>query len=265
MTSEPDLPTAYIVTGTTRGIGKALADAIVRRGQLLFSISRAPESEEPGSRNFHCDLRSNDQIERTVVDLAKAIPYASIRRIVLVNNAGVLKPIAPLDACDQKQIAALMQVNLVAPAFLMAAFMRMSHAFHGERGIINISSGAAHHPYAGWSLYCASKAALEMITACVAQEQKSRAYPVQVSAVAPGIVDTRMQADIRQSKDSDFPLRAKFLQMHQEGGLSTPTQVAEVLIDLDLAGQFASGGVYDLRDVVWKDGRPVIVKRSGLK
>lgn len=265
MPREVTPPTAYIVTGTTRGIGKALADEVVRRGQLLFSISTATESRGQGRRNFCCDLRNPDQTDRTVEELAQAIPFRSIERLVLINNAGVLKHIGPLAERNQGQIEELMRVNLVAPSFLMAAIMRISSSFEGKRGIINISSGAAHHPYAGWSLYCASKAALEMVTACAALEQGDAEKPVYIAAVAPGVVETGMQEEIRKTGEGDFPMRSKFLEMQKKGRLVTPAKVAETLLDLDLAGQFDLGGSYDLRDVVWKDGLPTIAERSGIK
>ena len=265
MPREVTPPSAYIVTGTTRGIGKALAEEVVRRGHLLFSISTATESRGHGRRNFCCDLRNPDQIDRTVEALAQAIPFRSIERLVLINNAGVLKPIGPLAECSQEQIEQLMRINLVAPSFLMAAIIRISSSFDGKRGIINISSGAAQHPYAGWSLYCASKAALEMVAACAALEQVAAVNPVYIAAVAPGVVETGMQEEIRKTGERDFPMRSKFLEMQKKGRLITPAKVAETLLDLDLAGQFDLGGSYDLRDVVWKDGFPTITKKSAMK
>ena len=256
---------AYIVTGTTRGIGKALADEVVRRGHLLFTISTATESRSHGRRNFYCDLRNPDQIDRTVKELTQAIPFRSIERLVLINNAGVLKHIGPLAERSQDQIEELIRVNLVTPCFLMAAIMRFSSSFCGKLGIINISSGAARHPYAGWSLYCASKAALEMATACAALEQGDADNPVYIAAVAPGVVETGMQEEIRKAGEREFPMRSRFLEMQKKGRLATPAKVAEILLDLDLAGQFNPGGSYDLRDVVWKDGHPTIAELSGTK
>jgi NAD(P)-dependent dehydrogenase (short-subunit alcohol dehydrogenase family) len=253
---------AYIVTGTTRGVGKALAGEIARRGHLLFSISSAPESQTEGGRNLHCDLCSPTQVDRAIAALAQAIPYHSIQRLVLINNAGVLGPIGPLAHHDREQIDALLRVNLVAPVSLMAAVIRISSSFTGKRGIINISSGAAHHPYAGWSLYCASKAALEMVTACAALEQRASEHPVYIAAVAPGVVETGMQEEIRNSRASDFPMRSKFIDLQKKGHLTTPAKVAELLIDLDSDGQFEPGGIFDLRDVVWKGRLPEIAPRS---
>lgn len=249
---------AYIVTGTTRGIGKALADDVIRRGHLLFSISRAPDSKAGRGQNFCCDLGKPAQVERTVEKLAETLPLASIERLVLINNAGVLEPIGPLVERRQEQIERIIRINLVAPTYLMAAVLRISRSFKGKRGIINISSGAAHSPYAGWSLYCASKAGLEMVTACAALERRESERHLYIAAVAPGVVETGMQEAIRKTGESDFPMRSKFVAMHEEGRLDSPVKVAEMLLDLDLGGQFDAGGIYDLRDVVWKAGAPTI-------
>ncbi len=256
---------AYIVTGTSRGIGKALAEEVVHRGHLLFSVSRESRTAMEGERNFRCDLSDAAQVDRTAENLAREIPLHSIQRLVLINNAGVLNPIAPLERLNQHQIATFMQVNLVAPVFLMAAFMRISGSFEGKRGIINISSGAAHHPYAGWSLYCASKAALEMVTACASIEQGANGHLLYMAAVAPGVVETGMQEQIRNSRDSDFPMRSKFVAMQKRGGLAAPARVAELLLDLDSGGQFDTGGIYDLRDAVLLDGRSTITAKSEIE
>ena len=262
MAGNHSVQTAYIVTGTTRGIGKALADAIVERGRLLFSISRAPERHDPGRHNFHCDLRDSDQVASVIQRLVPAIPLSAVQQLILINNAGRLTPIGSLETIVARQINDLMQINVVAPACLMGAFMRLTAAFEGQRRIINISSGAAHHPYAGWSLYCASKAALEMLSACAAAEQGYRTQPVGICSVAPGVVDTDMQADIRRAGEADFPARSKFVNMSEQGRLFSPRQVAQMLLDLDDRGQFEPGRCYDLRDAVWEQGHPRIQARS---
>jgi benzil reductase ((S)-benzoin forming) len=248
MSDAPDR-SAYIVTGTTRGIGKALADEVSRRGHLLFSLSRAPESHSPAKHNYPCDLRDVHAIEPVMLRLMRDVPHTACRELVLVNNAGVLEPIVFLENQISRDIAEAVSVNLTAAAILMSLFIRESAAWLASRRIINITSGAADNPYAGWSLYGATKAGLNMLTRCAAAEQKQRASGVSIVAVAPGVVDTRMQSLIRKADNSDFPSRPRFVDLKKEGRLADPAQVASLLLDLDAGGGFQSGGIYDLREV----------------
>jgi benzil reductase ((S)-benzoin forming) len=245
---------AYIVTGTNRGIGKGLADEIVRRGHLLFSVSRGPETHQGARRHYMCDLRDVDASRRVMVQIMRDVPHASCRETVLVNNAGVLEPLGFLENHAPDAIADAVGVNLTAVAILMSLFIRESSAWPGSRRIINISSGAASHSYPGWSIYCATKAALNMLTQCAAAEQRERPNGVCVVAVAPGVVDTRMQTLIRNAAESDFPSRPRFVKMKEEGRLADPSQIAALLLDLDSGAKFESGGIYDLRKVQWHEG-----------
>lgn len=243
--SKGAIPSAYIVTGTTRGIGKALAEKIVDRGHLLFTISRAVDAEEGRRRNYCCDLRNPRQVQDVMTRLLDGIPYATCGDAILINNAGVLVPMGPLEGVAMKGMDASMQVNLMAPALLVALFIRASERLRGQPRIINISSGAAQHPYAGWALYCAAKAALNMLTRCVALEQHNRPRGVSICAVAPGVVATDMQAEIRRTSTADFPSRETFVRLAKAGELSPPEQVARLILDLDEDGRFQSGGIYD--------------------
>jgi benzil reductase ((S)-benzoin forming) len=251
-------PSAYIVTGTTRGIGKALAEEIVRRGSLLFSLSRSPDEAKGEWRNYRCDLRDIGQVQTAMDHLLNEIPYGRCGDVVLINNAGVLTPIGPLEKVESAANASV-QVNLVAPMRLMALFIRAAVRVRGERRIINITSGAGRHPYAGWGLYCAAKAAINMLTRCAALEQRGRPEEVGICAVAPGVVATEMQGDIRQASDADFPERSRFLRLAESGGLLEPDRVAGLILDLDASGQFRPGEIYDLRRVTWSGGRPTIM------
>jgi len=243
------MPSVYIVTGTTRGIGKALAAEILRRGQRLFSLSRAADAVMGQWRNYQCDLGGPGQIQTVMKRLLDEIPYERCGDAVLINNAGVLTPIGPLDMADSSGIDKALQVNLMAPLRLMASFIGAAGRMRGDRRIINIASGAGRHPYAGWAHYCAAKAALNMLTRCTALDQRSRSNPVNICALEPGVVATDMQGDIRRANDNDFPDRPRFVQMAESGGLLAPEAVARLILELDVAGQFQSGQIYDLRRV----------------
>lgn len=255
-------PSVYIVTGTTRGIGRALALEILRRGHRLFSISRAADTVTAQWRNYRCDLRRAEQVAVVMSRLLDQIPFEACKDAILINNAGVLTPIGPLDKTEPADMEASIQVNLMAPLRLMTLFLQAAGRFHGARRIINITSGAGHHPYAGWGLYCAAKAALNMLTRCGGLEQRRRSDPVGICAVAPGVVATDMQSDIRRAAEIDFPERPRFVRLADSGGLLDPDEVARLILDLDETGQFLSGQIYDLRDATWSDGRPIISSKS---
>lgn len=251
----------YIVTGTTRGIGRAIALGVNAREHRLYTIARGPEDKSHRRWDLSCDLCYPEQIAAIMSHIIDDATHRPADDIVLVNNAGMLGPVFPFDAISVQQMHTHMQVNLLAPAQLMALFIDGTSGFKGKRRIINISSGAAQHPYAGWALYCAAKAALEMMTRCVSLEQERRFNGVAISAVAPGIVATDMQIQIRSTNDDHFPERHRFVRMHEAGQLQSPETVANLLLDLDASGQFDNGGLYDLRDVVWHNGYPSIATR----
>lgn len=239
--------TAYLVTGTSRGFGLALAEEVLSRGQWLYTLSRLPEKQDKKQFNIHCDLRDSRNISRAVPRILEKIGRKSHDAIVLINNAGVLEPIGPVEQFPVQAVYDHFKVNLLAPIQLAANFIKATQEFPGQRRIINISSGAANTPYAGWSLYCAAKAALNSFTACVALENKLRAKPVAICTVAPGILDTDMQEHIREASPEAFPMRGKFIALYEEGRLSSPQKAARHLLDLDAAGRLYDGGSFDLR------------------
>ena len=226
----------YIVTGTTRGLGRALADAITDAGDYLLSLSSAPERFRHRFHNVKCDLRRLESIPASLERLLNPIGLENGAGIILINNAGVLEPVGPVDTIGPSHILDHLLVNQAAPALLMSAFIRLTEGIKAQRRIINISSGAGRHPYAGWSMYCASKAALNMMTQCIAAEQQLRSDAVVVSAVSPGKMETDMQAQVRAADASLFPAREDFIRAKEQGDLMDPRRAAEIILSLDKQG-----------------------------
>ena len=111
-----------------------------------------------------------------------------------------------------------------------------------------ISSGAARSVYAGWSAYGAGKAAVDQWVRTAGFEQQQRRSRCRILAVAPGVVATAMQEQIRATPARDFPEVAKFVELHERGELRDPDDAARdiwALLDRDLA----NGAVLDLREV----------------
>jgi NAD(P)-dependent dehydrogenase (short-subunit alcohol dehydrogenase family) len=239
-----------IVTGHSRGLGEAIADTLLSRGIPVLALAR--------SRNGALKARFADLLEESELDLADSdqletwIASGALRRFLdgagsalLVNNAGMLQPVGGLDQQDPRAIARAVSLNVAAPLMLASAFAAASDGLP-ERRIAHVSSGAGRNAYPGWSIYCATKAALDHHARAVALDT-TRA--LRICSVAPGVVDTGMQAEIRGTALDRFPLRDKFDALKRDGQLATPEQSARKLIDFVLSDAFGQASVADVREL----------------
>jgi benzil reductase ((S)-benzoin forming) len=226
----------YIVTGTTRGLGAALARRIAADARnTLIALSR-PAVDLSNSAGV---ARAFDAIER---DLAgKAFDKA-----VLINNAGIVEPVAPLDRAEPEAIERNIMVNLTAPLVLMRRFLGATEHV-ALRRVINISSGAGRRPIFGWSAYCAAKAGLDMATRVVALEAQVRGLAIDAVSLAPGVIDTGMQGTVRSVSEEDFVDVERFRQMKNEGVLRPADEVAADILAAEQAGKLKGEALLDLR------------------
>ena len=239
-----------IVTGHSRGLGHALAADLLARGARVLGLARTG----------HAGLLAAypDQLQQVTLDLSDttalaawlgsgALPawLAGAHTVLLINNAGLVKPIAPLGRQGGQAIADAVALNVAAPLMLSDALVPASPGC-ADRRIAHISSGAGRNAYAGWSVYCATKAALDMHAQAAAQDGVPG---LRVASIAPGVVDTAMQADIRASSEADFPQRGRFEALQREGQLATPADVAQRLLDYVLSPAMGGQAVADLRSL----------------
>lgn len=235
---------AYIITGASKGIGLALSNVLAEGGHEVFGIARSVPEEWPGKRFFPFDLLDSAGIPGLVKDIFRHIPAGS-NSVTLINNAGTVLPIGFAGNNDAADISKSIALNLTAPMILSSAFIREAAELPAQKRIINISSGAGRKAYEGWSAYCAGKAGLDHFSLCVAKEYKD----VKVVAIAPGIIDTEMQGQIRESSESDFPLIENFKEYKKQGMLSTPEDTAEKLVSLFEREDFENlETILDIRD-----------------
>jgi len=241
----------FIITGTTRGIGRALADRALALGDsFVIGFSRAENLLERTRQNVRIDLNATGSIDEAFGAIALDFKkFGSLKQTVLINNAGVLGPIAPIIDCDTEALAGNIRVNLTAPMVLAHHFYRFSKSFPGKKWIVNITSGASRSPYYGWSAYGAAKAGLDMATRSMALEFSRIDPAFHVCAVAPGTVDTDMQAQIRRCTAEQFERVHKFIDLKTNNALFTPRQTAEDLIRLIVEERLENGGRYDLREM----------------
>lgn len=241
----------FIVTGTSRGIGGALADRLLREGHYLFSISRGenPNLEKVAATRgakitgIRFDLVKTEEIGALMEGIFHKIDLSTAEGIFLVNNAGTIEPVGPLGENNPGDIDDGFSINLLAPVLLTRYFVEKVQNWQGTKRIINITSGAAQRPVFGWSTYCSSKAGLDMFTRCVTTEQENEKYPVEICALAPGVVDTGMQEQIRNKDERDFRDVQKFIDYKAEKKLLPPEEVARVISWLLLSDDFPAGSI----------------------
>jgi NAD(P)-dependent dehydrogenase (short-subunit alcohol dehydrogenase family) len=226
-----------VVTGHSRGLGAAIAEELLRRDIPVLGISRKPNRDLsqrfPALRETQLNLASESAVERWVSSGALADWLEGRTTAYLINNAGLLQPVGPLEDQDPAAVARAVAVNLGAALALSAAFVQATTGAT-DRRILHVSSGAARHAYAGWSVYCATKAALDHHARAVALDHTPA---LRIVSLAPGVLDTDMQAEVRDSSPSAFPDVQRFLDLKHEGKLKSPataaTQAVEYLLSAD--------------------------------
>jgi NAD(P)-dependent dehydrogenase (short-subunit alcohol dehydrogenase family) len=241
-------PTAAVVTGHSRGLGEAIADHLLDRGVSVLGISRRQNASlaarhDGTLRQLELDLADTGALTTWLAsdELAHFVRGAGIA--LLVNNAGLLQPIGPLETQDIVATLRASAVNVAAPLALSAAFAVATDS-SSDRRILHVSSGAGRRGYAGWSVYCASKAALDNHARAVALD---RTPALRISSVAPGVIDTDMQAEIRASTERNFPERERFVAMKREGRLITPDRAGRAIVEYLLSDTFGAEPVTELR------------------
>jgi benzil reductase ((S)-benzoin forming) len=257
-----------LVTGATSGIGRSIAVHLSKQGITVLSTGRRleklDETQKLGDPAHIIKINEDVSTEAgrsAVVEVVSKVCNGNLSYIV--HNAGTLGVVtsaanAPLDKWKET-----MAVNVEAPFFLTQALL--PHLPKGAR-ILNIGSGAASSVMEGWSLYCISKAAALMASRSMAAEYKSRG--VLVTSLRPGVVDTEMQAELREANADDMPTTEFFKGLHENRltdtnpdkphqaptkGLDTPENVAHFVSFLLLKlsdEEYAGDGVteFDIRD-----------------
>lgn len=237
------------ITGASSGIGLALREALPLENVQFTDISRRGTKDR---EHFPADL-ADPAAWRGVADLFEArLKGFTGDRAVFIHSAGTLHPIGAAGEVDSEAYARNVLLNSAAPQVLGHAFLHALRDSTAAGSLVMISSGAAENVYEGWTSYGAGKAAVNQWVRTAGAEQARHEGRCCVLAIAPGIVETAMQEEIRATPASDFPDVAQFAEMQVEGALRRPDVVAREIWALIL-GEPANGAVLDLRDVAAGD------------
>jgi NAD(P)-dependent dehydrogenase (short-subunit alcohol dehydrogenase family) len=255
MTSINSVPVT-IVTGASRGLGLALARALLARGHRVLTLQRQPnealaaESDAAPARleQWSCDLAAPAEAAQRLHHWVAALPRAQVASLTLINNAAALGRLAPLSDVDLDDLAQSLRVGLEAPTLLTAAFLDASADLTVPRKVLNISSGLGRRAMAGSAVYCAVKAGLDHLSRALALEEDAKKHGAKLVSLAPGVIDTDMQVHLRAADPQAFAERGTFVALKTEGRLDSPeAAAAKVLACLERA-DFGRNVIADVRD-----------------
>ena len=246
-----------IITGASRGLGLGLARQLLQRGHRVLTLQRSPNTELAAE-----SARLGVPLEQWSVDLAQpgeaaarlrawvqALVRAEVASLQLINNAALLVEPGPVSGADAASVSAAMRVSLEAPMLLTSAFLAASGDFTAPRKVLNISSGLGRFAMAGGAVYCAAKAGLDHFSRAVALEESERPHGARIVSLAPGVIDTDMQVQLRGADPVRFSSQSRFAGLKAQGHLdSIGTAATKVLACLD-AKDFGQNVIADVREL----------------
>jgi len=221
------------ITGTSRGIGKALALSLLEDEQFMVTgISRHCSIHHPRYMHVYADLSSEKGLEDVQFDVSE-----DLDQVILVNNSGELGEMKHVGDFSEELFVRTIFLNLTAPCLLINRFVQSFKTLSVKKSIINISSGAGKNPVDGWSSYCASKAGIDMFSRVADVEFGLKKSDIKIYSIAPGMVDTEMQERIRKTDEQHFSRKEEFINYHENNALADPHLVAKKFFAI-LAGLF---------------------------
>lgn len=236
-----------IVTGASRGLGRAMAEQLAAQGWQVLGLSRRAD-DALRFEQWRIDLADAPAAATKLEAWLRSFDAQRFDETVLIHNAALLAPPGSIDAADDGDTSTALRVGVEAPLLLSAAFLRATRAWAGARKLLFISSGLGRRAMAGAATYCASKAALDHFARALALDEALHANGARIVSLAPGIIDTDMQVQLRSSDPARFSERERFAQFHRDGLLDSPAAAANKVLAYLARADFGSNPVADVRD-----------------
>ena len=235
----------YIVTGSSRGMGEAIARQLLAPGHHVIGIARRASPTLPAQEQWQHDLAQPlEAAQRLQTWLAAQTPFASAN---LINNAGVISRPGPVDETSLEELSNAIRVGLEATLLLSSAFLRGTRAWGVPLKILNISSGLGRRAMAGSAPYCAAKAGMDNLSAAMALDEARRENGARIVSLAPGVIDTNMQSQLRSANPAGFPEQAMFINFKAAGQLMSPDAAATKVLAYLARADFGSQALADVR------------------
>jgi benzil reductase ((S)-benzoin forming) len=234
------------ITGTSRGLGKAMAEMLLKDEWNVIGIGRTHVIEHENYNAIVADLSQAGIAENIAIEID-----LNAERHLLINNAAEAGEIGYFGKVSNAQFQRGYQLNLISPAILMNRFIDLTNNIHSLRLILNVSSGASQNAYDGWGMYCSSKAGLDSISQVLIEELNVKNdFRTHVYSIAPGVIDTEMQRVIRQASKDQFSRIDKFKSMHKQHHLTPAKTAARKLLSYVVNDPPHRSGRVDIREFI---------------
>jgi NAD(P)-dependent dehydrogenase (short-subunit alcohol dehydrogenase family) len=241
-----------IITGASRGLGRAVAEQLLARGHHVLALSRKPvDLQVPAGgalTHWPVDLADAAPASQRLSTWLGSLDASRVQSATLINNAGVVSQLAPLSEIAADDLVQALRVGLEAPTLLTAAFLKATGHWTAPRKVLLVSSGLGRRGMAGSASYCAAKAGMDNLARAVALEEAGKPHGAGVVSLAPGIIDTDMQVQLRTADRTLFPEGARFADFKSGGQLDAPGAAATKLLRYLDRADFGSNPVADVRD-----------------
>jgi benzil reductase ((S)-benzoin forming) len=245
-----------LITGASRGLGRAMAEQLLQAGHAVLGISRkqdpqlAEMAKAAGAEltQWEQDLSDPVAASARVSAWLKTIDPQRFDSVTLINNAGTVGNPAPLASAVGAELSQALRIGLEAPMLLTAAMLGATREWRGARKVLNISSGLGRNAMGSQAPYCAAKAGMDHFSRAVALEEAAAPNGARIVSLAPGIIDTDMQVQLRGASAENFPDRTRFVSMKEEGRLDSPATAAAKVLKYLARADFGANPVADVRD-----------------
>src|SRR5690625_4358024 len=227
-----------IVTGVSKGLGTYIAKGMLASNIHVFGASRSDNptlNDIAKKQNMNytfipTDLTLEEEVQQLIKKIKDELNGKQLEYLYVINNAAMLSPIYRAENISDDSLQSHFQIDVMTPMMLLNSFLKEAMAKGFPLIGVNISSGAAEQPFSGWSPYCSSKASINMYTKTVSLEQNELKTNNKMIAFSPGIMDTSMQEEIRNTSEENFSNVEKFKQFKQNNRLIHPKIVANILV-----------------------------------
>lgn len=224
----------YLITGTSRGIGRAVAERLLETGNRVVGISRSPSTlaGQDGYREVQASVTDADWVDPLFDEVGQQLADGGYDMLCLFNNAAIVEPVHAIETCAADAIRRHVEVNLTAPIQLTARFMAAFGELDLRKKVVFMTTGAAHTAMPDMAMYCTSKAGLAMFAQCAAREQEGQTRGFEIAQISPGMVETHMQELARAQDPGDFRPSGMFRSAKSSGAVQDVESVARKICEI---------------------------------